>query len=132
MILDAQLAMSNAQAITTTASSTNVIDLGQGGDPLCVDMYYHLMVDVTCTAGGAATVKFDLETSDDESFSTGTKILYSVPATAVASLTAGKHLADIKLPFGLKRFVRTNYIVATGPLTAGKFSAYINADYVQR
>ncbi|WP_404856436.1 Bbp16 family capsid cement protein, partial [Escherichia coli] len=40
----------------------------------------------------------------------------------------GKRVVSAKVPAGVQRYLRVNYSVATGPLTAGKFTAGINLD----
>ena len=45
-----------------------------------------------------------------------------------AALAAGAHVV-LPLPPGMRRYIRANYTVATGPLTGGKVSAQIVLDY---
>lgn len=129
MILDHQNRYSNEQAVTTTAGSTNVIDHGPlasgntgrdlgAGDPL----FLYLLVTQTATAAGAATVTFTLETDTDESFGSAVT-LWDSGAIGKATLVAG-YTFKIPLPRGAyERYTRLKYTVATGPLTAGKFTA---------
>lgn len=130
MIIDKELMMSNAQAVTATAASTGVIDLGarlgleNGG--LSDDLWLQIRVDTAAAASGSATVAFAFETDDDEAFGTATT-LWSRAATGKALLVAGYSVARFKLPIGMKRYARVYYTVATGPLTAGKFDAFINS-----
>ena len=128
MILDKQLMLSEAQAITVTAVSTNVIDLSQvrdigNGEPLELI----IAVKQTFTAGGAATLTIDLQTDDNVGFASPV-VLASTGALALAALTAGVMLLQIKIPLGVERFLRLNYTVATGPMTAGILDAGINLD----
>ncbi|MEQ9887615.1 Bbp16 family capsid cement protein [Pectobacterium zantedeschiae] len=130
MILDKLLMFSEAQAVTATAASTDVIDLGPidgtrrdigVGTPL----EFFVNVNTTATAAGAATVNIQLQTSADNSTYV---TLFDSSALALATLTAGKRVASVKVPQGVLRYLRVNYSVATGPLTAGAFTAGINLD----
>lgn len=136
MIFDMQGLFSDKQAITTTAVSTNIIDrgaygipkhgkspgfaydLGKGFDPL-------LRVQVTTpfTAAGAATLVMELQGSVDEAF-TSPVALWTSPAIPVASLIAGYVAIIDRFPRNtVHRYLRMNYTVATGPMTAGKLMA---------
>jgi len=129
MILDKELMMSQAQAVTATAASTNVIDLGArlGLDPgLSDDLWLQIRVDTAATASGSATVTFALQTDDDEAFGSATT-LWTSTAIGKATLAAGYNVVRMRLPLGVERYVRVYYTVATGPLTAGKFDAFINS-----
>lgn len=128
MILDKLLMFSEAQAVTATAASTDTIDLGpiKGtvrdigvGAPL--ELFVN--VNTTATAAGAATVNFQLQTSADNSSWT---TLVASGDQALAALTAGKRIFSVKVPSGVQRYLRVNYTVGTGPLTAGAFTAGIN------
>ncbi|MGH8810367.1 MAG: Bbp16 family capsid cement protein [Advenella sp.] len=130
MILDKLLMFSEAQAVTATAASTDVIDLSpmKGtkrdigvGEPL----EFWATVNTTATADGAATLNVQLQTSADNS---AWVTLYDSGTLALASLTAGKRILSTKVPAGVLKYLRVNYVVATGPLTAGAFTAGINLD----
>ncbi len=130
MIIDKELMMSNAQAVTATAASSDVVDLGarlgleNGG--LSDDLWLQIRVDTAVEASGSATVAFALQTADDAAFGSATT-LWSSAATGKATLVAGYSVARFKLPIGMKRYARVYYTVASGPLTAGKFDAFINS-----
>lgn len=130
MILDKLLMFSEAQAVTATAASTDVIDLGplKGtrrdigvGEPL--ELFVN--VNTTAAAAGAATVNITLQTSPDNSTWT---TLASSGELALSALAAGKRVVSQKVPQGVLRYLRLNYTVTTGPLTAGAFTAGINLD----
>jgi hypothetical protein len=55
-------------------------------------------------------------------------LLASSGAIGKAALTAGTEVLRIKVPLDAERYLRTNYTVATGPLTAGKFTAFLAHD----
>lgn len=123
MIIDKFLQVSSEQAVTVTAESTDVIDFGQAnpnsGMHGCLSMV--VTVDVAATAVGAATVTFSVQDSADNSTFADVAV---TAAIGKASLTAGAQIV-IPMPVTHRRYVRLNYTVATGPLTAGKFSAQV-------
>ena len=130
MILDKLLMFSEAQAVTAGGASTDVIDLAPidgtrrdigVGRPL----EFWANVNTTATAAGAATLNVQLQTSPDNSTWT---TLYDSGTLALAALTAGKRLFSAKVPAGVQRYLRVNYVVGTGPLTAGAFTSGINLD----
>lgn len=130
MILDKLLMFSDKQAVTATAASTDVIDLGPiDGSRRDIGVGYPLefwaLVNTTATASGAATVNVQLQTSPDNSTWTS---IYESGALALAALTAGKRIVSAKVPSGVQKYLRVNYTVSTGPLTAGAFTSGINLD----
>lgn len=129
MIFDQQTLLSDAQAITVTAVSTNVIDLGPIKTGIVRDIgkgkQIPLLVQVVeaFTAAGAATLTVSLQTDDNEAFSSA-KTVWTSPALALADLVAGKVIIPEYIPRGTnERYMRLNYAVATGPMTAGKVTA---------
>lgn len=136
MIKDKQLCFSEAQAITTTARSTNVIDMVATANDLGVgeDLYIVITVDTSFTAAGAATLTITIETDDNAAFSSAA-VLQTTQAIGKASLTAGMEPFYICVPVGhivsWERYLSLNYTVATGPMTAGALSACIVKD-IQR
>ena len=129
MILDNQTLLSNQQAITATAASTNVIDLGPIGYGIVRDIGkgkpIPILVQVTeaFTAAGAATLTVALQTDDNAGFGSP-KTAYTTAAIALADLKAGNQITLDYIPRGTnERFMRLYYTVATGPMTAGKVHA---------
>lgn len=128
MFLDELLKLSFAQAVTSSAVSTNSIDRGPQwpGDstPLCAS----ITVDEAATAAGSATVTFELISSAAADMSSP-NVIASSGAVGKADLTAGRRPIFVKaesrnLPAG-HRYLAARYTVASGPLTAGKFTAYL-------
>ncbi len=124
MIIDKQLEFSDAQAITATAPSTNIIDTQVAGQAYEA-LWFVAQVATTMTGGTSVTV--DLQTDDAAAFA-APKTLYSSGAVPVASLTAGAQLAKVRVPPGCKRYLRVNYTVAGGPFTAGAVDAFLVMD----
>ena len=126
MILDKQNEFCDQQAVTATAVSTNAFDLGSvrhlgDGDPLVI----HILVEEAATAAGAATVDFQVVTDDNASLSSPAVIISSEPI-AKATLVIGYEI-NLPLPPGAtyERYLGVQFTVATGPLTAGKFTAHL-------
>lgn len=125
MIIDRNLQVSNEQAVTVSAASTDVIDFGQTTPNLGlsdhVDM--SISVDEAVTAAGAATVTFSIQDSADNVTFADVAV---TAAIGKAALGAGVQVV-VPVPKTLRRYCRVFYTVGTGPLTAGKFSAQVVA-----
>lgn len=129
MIFDRTNLLSDAQAITATAASTNVIDLGPVAGGVVRDIgkgkSIPLLVQVVeaFAAAGAATLTVSLQVDSVENFASP-KTVWSTPALALADLIPGKVIVPEYIPRGTdERYLRLNYTVATGPMTAGKIVA---------
>ena len=123
MFIDKLLQVSNEQAVTASAASTDVIDFGQANPNVGLDDRSNMVitVDESATASGAATVTFSVQDSADNSSFADVAV---TAAIGKANLAAGQQVV-IPMPTKLRRYCRVYYTVATGPLTAGKFSAQI-------
>lgn len=132
MILDVQAEFSDSQVVTGTAVSTNIYDqapltrntvrdLGSGTDSFLV-----LQVDAAAAAAGAATVTVTLESSTTADLATSPTVHATYGPFTIAQMAAGQTLMRAAIPYGaFKRYVGLRYTVATGPLTAGSFSAFV-------
>lgn len=105
MIIDRLLEFSDAQALTATAASTNVIDLGSDaeigpGRPLWVVITIDVELD-----GTTPTFQAALQTDDNDSFSSPTVIAESEQFSALA---AGDKIV-IGVPYSNERYLRLNY-----------------------
>lgn len=139
MMLDTQEVFSDAQAVTATAISANVLDLNPTGGPNAVQDVGHgeptyLVVQTQTTAtdtGSDATLAVTLESDTQADLASGSATVhYSTGALAFAAFaTAGTRLAVVRLPDGdYKRYLGVRYTVASGPLTAGAFDAFLTKD----
>jgi hypothetical protein len=129
MLRDAQLMLSDAQAVTTAAAtaSTNYLDtqiVAPGDLASGETLYVVARCSTTATSGGSATVLISLQTDDNTSFSSATTI-YLGTAIAVASVVAGYTFWKIRLPFGCERYIRGLITVGVADLTAGKFDIFL-------
>ena len=124
MIFDKQNELSDDQAVTATAASTNHINLGVARDiGKGTPIPFLIQVTTTCTAGGAATVVAAIQVDDNAAF-TSAKTVAQTAAIPVASLVAGWQSTLSYVPQGTdEQYLRVYYTVATGPLTAGTFQA---------
>jgi hypothetical protein len=135
MLTDALLQLSSAQAVTSTAYSTNTIDLGVARDiGQGEDLYVTIGVDEAATAAGAATVTFQIVTSANANLSSH-NILIQTDAIAKTELTLARKPIVLCIPSSIllslpvgQRYFGVQYTVATGPLTAGKFTTHVTLD----
>ena len=123
MYIDKALQVSNEQAVTVSAASTDSIDFGQPNPNVGLDDRSNMVitVDESAAAAGAATVTFSVQDSADNATFADVAV---TAAIGKASLAAGQQVA-IPMPTKLRRYCRVYYTIGTGPLTAGKFSAQI-------
>ena len=135
MYLDAKTELSDAQAVTSTAISSNVIDLGATNTLKDIgtgkDVYLVVSTQTAATDSGSdATLTVTLESDSTANLATSATVHYSTGAMAFAAFSpAGSVLAAVKLPAGnYERYVGVRYTVASGPLTAGKFDAFLTTD----
>lgn len=156
MYLDIASLLSNAQAVTVTAVSTGVYDtaglgVGQavtnrfgtatnfgqdmgGGGPLVSAPQLGVWVPTAFTAGGAATLKVQLQAAVDVN-NTGLPVTWlTIDQTddiAVALLVVSspqRPLVSFTVPDrypgqAFPRFYRLNYVVSTGPMLTGALNA---------
>jgi hypothetical protein len=133
MITDALATLSSAQVVTASAVSTNTIDLLQArdlGPGTLLTVYFDVVQAVT--AAGAATVNFQIISSAAAALTSPT-VIDQTDAIGKATLIAGFR---ISLPIARapllalgQRYLGVNYLVTTGPLTAGSFNSGVVYDY---
>lgn len=131
MILDKQLEFSSEQAVTASAASTNVIDLGVARD-IGVGEELYIRIGVTETmddSGDDSTLTVSLQTDDNEAFNSASTVATLVVIPAV---TAAGTEYFIKVPIAtlnaFERYIRLYYTTTGGDLSAGKFDANIVKD----
>lgn len=139
MYIDKQAEFSDAQAVTATAISTNVMDLisnASGKNPLRdvgtgQDVYLVITTQAAATDDlSDATLTVSLESDSTENLATSPTTHFSTGALAFAAFSpVGTVLAAVKLPAGsYERYLGVRYTVGAGPLTAGAFDAFLTTD----
>lgn len=138
MIVDNTLVLSDSQAVTATARSTNIIDLGAAGTaygataavPRDIGKATSIPIQVSITEAfnNLTSLTFQIEVDDDPAFGSPTIVAVG-PAIPLAQLTAGQQINfPAELPEGVnERFLALRYTVAGVAPTTGKVFAAIVA-----
>ncbi len=130
MILDKQLALSEAQAVTgaATSASTNLIDLSVLRPNLGSGKDLFVVVNVDVAAGGTTpTMAVLIQTDDNEAFSSAATILTG-PTIAAAGLALSTQLVYQVPPTSMERYMRLAYTLGgTSPTIT--VSAHIVENY---
>ena len=129
MYLDKQNLFSEDQAITVTANSTNIIDLGNDESEvqaLNEKGVLQVVAQVTAALESGTSVALTLTSDDDVAFGSETTIV-STPAIAAADLVAGYQFKLSTLPVINEQYLRLTYTVV-GTFDAGTITAGLNLD----
>lgn len=122
MLMSIEQTFSTAQALTATAVSTNVIDLGATGTVLNAPAALvrdigrgrpiQIIVKLLADAGGTSpTLQIDVQTDDNVGFASAT--VRSSSAVIVAGDAGDELWLDVHLPENTnEQFLRLNYILA--------------------
>lgn len=122
MVEDKFLFMSDAQAVTATADSENVLDFKKDGDALLKQAWWVVRLNKGF-ATSSNTLAIALQTATTTSFATLPGM--SLAATATSSLTAdGTVVIKRPIPHGVKRYLKTVY-TASATLATGKVDSFI-------
>ncbi len=132
-IMDRTLLFSDGQAITATAASTNLVDLGAYDTRMTqardkgLGTSVPLEVTVTQSFNNLTSLTISIEGDDNAAFSSATTI-WTSPAYTLAQLATGaKYLLPDSLPAGLtERYVRMKYTVAGTAPSLGKITAGVS------
>lgn len=138
MILDKKLIFSEAQAITATAISTNVIDLGVNGIPygeaaaiarnIGAGTELPLLIQCVATFNNLTSMVVTLESSDSADLS-GSTVHWTSPAILLASLVTGWRPGTRVVPDGTYlRYLGLRYTVTGTAPTTGKMTAAIASE----
>jgi hypothetical protein len=122
--IDAQNELSDAQAVTVTALSTNVIDMNvaapqyAGGEDLFVE------ATVNTAFAGGTSIQAIVYTDDTVTVNNG-EAIHTPAAVLTASATKGANLVRVNLKgLALQQYVGIYYTVV-GTMSAGKVDAYL-------
>lgn len=128
-MIDSQSIYSRDQAVLLSGDtpSTNMIDagsalssdIGLGAD----EVFLNVICAASASSGGAATVQAVLQDSAD-GFAYADVIGGAV--FPVASVTQGTVILQVPYPTRLRQYTRVVYRVGNGPLTGGKFNAFVS------
>lgn len=135
MILDNQTLFSNAQAITATAASTNVIDLAPIASGVVLDIGVGsdvpLFIQVVEAFNNLTSLTVAVQVDDNSSFSSPTTVM-TTAAIPLASLLAGYKFNLDRIPrLTNERYVRIYYTVAGTAPTTGKVTAGVSLSMAQ-
>lgn len=136
MIVDNTLVLSDSQAITATAASTNQIDVGAAGSTylggtvgrdIGDSTIIPIVVEVTQAFNNLTSLQVSLETDDDVAFGSPVTVATG-PAVPLASLVLGyKFDWPAEIPVGTReRYLRLKYtVVGTAPSTGKVFASVV-------
>lgn len=128
MIIDAFNLFSNAQAVTTTATSANSIDLGLAARDIGAgkNLYVVTALTVAMTGTNPNSTVVALATDDNAAFTSGTALqtLYTFPTNSAAGTTL---VARIQPSASFERYLAVTYTPAN-TLTTGSFTSFIASD----
>lgn len=124
MYIDAQGLFSDAQAVTSTAASTNYVDFGVDGnigvgEPMAVVVVVDVALD---SADGDETYVISLEADDNSSFSSAATI---ASKTATRGDAAGtKYVLPLPADTSGERYLRVKYTHG-GTSPTGTYTAFL-------
>ncbi|HDZ1046044.1 TPA: Ig-like domain-containing protein [Klebsiella pneumoniae] len=135
MFVDAQLEFSDAQEITASAASTNIIDFNPAFDYNTVidagagePTFLVVIPGVTFTADDDATLAIELRSYASEDLSDTPNVIFTA-TKELSALVAGKPAVVVALPSAeYLRYLSLYYTVTSGPFTAGALDAFITKD----
>ena len=142
MIFDKENLLSDSQAVTATAASTNILDLGATGKvvggsvnltrDIGKGLPLPIRVQITEAFNNLTSITFDLQFDDNSAFSSPKTVQSAT--VALAALTAGARVAAFDyLPVGAdERYCRLNYTVTGAAPTTGKITAGVVASHEER
>lgn len=129
MILDKETTLSEEQAVTATANSTDVYDLGAGlgnvgaGQPL---MFESVVKENFATL---TSMEIQVVAADNEALTTNATIVERSGTILLADLVVGNRVFAGTLNLhDKKRYVGFKYVVTGSDATAGKVTSFINLD----
>lgn len=145
MIIDGQNIFSQAQAVTASAISTNVIDLGLNNAVAATgrdigtgaNIYLVVILTVAMTDSGSdSTVDVSLESDSTADLATSATVHSRMPNPAASSTVATPTFSAVSAagstrivrvpPLGtMEQFLGVRYTVAGGSLSAGSFWAFL-------
>ena len=134
MIFDLNTLFSNQQAVTATALSTNVVDLGTKGIPYGANALNKdvgkgtpmpILIQVTEAFNTLTSLTVTLEVASDAAMTTAVKVI-NTQTILLADLVPGKQTFMQYVPNGAdERYMAVRYTVTGSNPSTGKFMAGI-------
>lgn len=116
MIMDKRLQVSSDQALTATAVSTDVIDLGHAANVGPGEPLWLVVVAKTGLGGTSPTLAISIETDDNSAFSSAVT-LATGPTLAAAAFATGQQIV-MPLTLTNERYLRAKYTMGGTSPTA--------------
>jgi len=126
--IDKQAILSEDQAVTASAASTNVIDLGAVDSKIMANPDYNIKIVVQVTVDFAALTSLAIALQCDTTAAFGSATSLESQSVVLANLTAGKQYT-FHVPRNTERFLRMYYTVTGDDATAGKLHAAVVIDH---
>ena len=121
-MLDNELMFSDSQAITATAASTNVIDMGAKRE-IAFGTPVPILAVVKEAFNNLTSLKVAVETDSASTFANAVELASTT--VLAANLIKGAMIPLSYMPAGNKGFVRLKYTVTGTAPSTGKISAYL-------
>lgn len=128
MMLDKQATLSEEQAVTDSANSTDVYDQGVSGGDLGAGQPLMFEALLTETFTGATSVEIQLVGADNSALTTNVAVIETSGAIPVADLLAGSRFSGTINLHEPKQYIGFKYVVVGGPATEGAVTSFINLD----
>jgi hypothetical protein len=125
MFIDSLLELSDSQSVTSSAKSTNEINMGAAKWAKGTPMAAVFTVDEAFTASESATMTLELYVNSATNPSSGGTQIYSSGAISKSTLVAGYRKIVPLSPEIDGTYIEAYHTVASGPMTAGKISTVI-------
>jgi len=129
MYIDKQTLLSDDQAVTVTAASSNSYDFGNDNalvQALNSKGNIGVLAQVHTAFAGGTSLKLTIESSDSSTFSI-TKVIYDSGVVLTATLIAGYKFPISGLPRIDEEYIRAYYTVV-GTMSAGKVAVGLILD----
>ena len=134
MLIDKNLLFVDTLTTTTSGAATDYIDsttVSIKNNDANKQPVWVVKTEGTAFAGGAAcTATFQLQTSEASDFSGATTVtLAQSAAFLTAALTANTVMVKMRVPYGVKRYLRSYMVVGgTGVFSASSYSSFLVMD----
>jgi hypothetical protein len=125
-IVDNNAVLSDAQAITASAASTEYYDQLAKGTAVGQQLWA-VFATGTAAFNTLTDLTISVQCHEDTGFSTGTKTLATSGAIVLASLTANKMLWAVPIPPTVERYIRFYYTVNGSNPSTGAITGYLTA-----